>query len=430
MLKLTRPKLLQNLQTLRRLSRILWVRVALIAILSVLAALSAEPLEQVMPDGSENRFSASTTLPILTILANGMLAVATFSLGVMVSSHRSSADQSTPRIHRLLMEDTTTQSVLATFIGAFVFSLSAIILFNAGYYSESAAVLVFAASIFVVVTVVVSLVRWIGQLTKIGSLEYALDRAEFAAQETLRDMQISPCLGGCSWDLREPEQPDIRAFHASSSGFLSRIDMEKLQSLATKVDGKIYLKRRPGDRVLKGEVLGWTDARIEEKQLTGCFILRASRSVDQDPRYAIIILREAASKALSPGVNDQGTAIEVIARLERLLWDLGADIEASDPTFDRVFVPELPSGTLPIYAFRILARDGAAHTEVLVTLADVVVRLSRRETVLGTKTAKALLKDIQGHGSNSLATDREKDRLMAALEDKEIPIALNSDLVP
>ena len=98
----------QVLRTLRRLSRILWVRVALILALSVLAALSAKLLDPIIPRGPKDRFNEAATLPILNVLANGMLAVATFSLGVMVSSHRTMAEQTTPRIHRLLMEDTST----------------------------------------------------------------------------------------------------------------------------------------------------------------------------------------------------------------------------------------------------------------------------------------------------------------------------------
>ncbi|SNT02069.1 hypothetical protein [Antarctobacter heliothermus] len=65
----------QTMLTLRRISRILWVRVALLSALSVIAALSAELLGPLIPDGPRDRFTASATLPILTILANGMLAV-------------------------------------------------------------------------------------------------------------------------------------------------------------------------------------------------------------------------------------------------------------------------------------------------------------------------------------------------------------------
>ncbi|SFR05134.1 DUF2254 domain-containing protein [Poseidonocella sedimentorum] len=415
-----RSVLTQTFHKLRRTSRILWVRVALITGLAVLAALSAELFEAVIPHGSTDRFSQSATLPILTILANGMLAVATFSLGVMVSSHRTLAEQSTPRIHRLLMEDTSTQSMLATFIGAFVFSLVAIILFNAGYYSDDAAVIVFAATVLVVGAVVVSLVRWISQLTRIGSMEYALDRAENAARETFEDMRSTPLLGGRSW-AADGAPAHSTGFDVPRSGFLSRVDMEALQELAEQNDAEIYLAHQPGDRILSGEPLGWivparADAEGDAKPDASAFVIANSRTVEQDPRFALIILREAAAKALSPGINDQGTAIEVIARLERLLWDEARETEAPEPAYPRVYLPELsPEGFL-IHAFRGIARDGAAHGEVMIVLIDAVARLSRHAPFSDGDAGRIVLQDIHDFAMAGLATEREKDRVRAELE--------------
>ncbi|MDB6177636.1 DUF2254 domain-containing protein [Paracoccus sp. Z330] len=417
MLRFLKPKLLQNLQTLRRVSRILWVRVALITALSVLAALLAQPLDGLLPSSSKDRFSQSSTLPILTILASGMLSVATFSLGVMVASHRTLADQSTPRIHRLLVEDTSTQSMLATFIGAFVFSLCGIILFRAQYYSDGAAVIVFAATVFVVGAVVISLIRWIGQLTRIGSMEYALDRAEAAAQEALWNMQRYPCLGGIAWSGRGESVPDMAAFRSPESGFLCRVDMKKLQSLADEGDTRIYVKAIPGDRLLRGEVLGWTADHLAAEGLAECFAIESSRSVDHDPQYALTILREAGSKALSPGINDQGTALEVVARLERLLWSKGEADDREDPLYRSVYIPASDYTGLSICAFRILARDGASSIEVLLALTNAISRLSTRADVLDRETATALLQDIHDYGNTGLSTRREKDRLGSALKE-------------
>lgn len=415
MLRALEQRFLQSFRSLRRISRILWVRVALIRALSIVAALSAEPLDWLIPDGPKDRFSQEATLPILTILANGMLAVATFSLGVMVSSHRTSAEQATPRIHRLLMEDTTTQSMLATFIGAFVFSLCAIILFRAGYYSQSAAVIVFVATVLVVLAVVVSLIRWIGQLTRIGSIEYALDRAEGAARETLQATLNTPCLGGVCANGTHPGPDGFSEFRAESSGFLCRVDMERLQAAADKHDGQVHLAVQMGDRILEKQALGWASTTIPEGKLATCFVLKASRSVMQDPRYAIMILREAASKALSPGINDQGTALEVIARIERVLWDLGGEPTETEALYPKVYVPGLPAATLPIDAFRTLARDGGQYGDVLHSLVEAVARLSERRNVLDRDTANELLQEIQAHGLSALRTEGEKERLRTGI---------------
>lgn len=406
------PKtLVQTMQTLRRVSRILWVRVALISALSVLAALSAEGLGPLIPDGPRDRFSEQATLPILTILANGMLAVATFSLGVMVSTHRTLAQQSTPRIHRLLMEDTSTQTMLATFIGAFVFALSSIILYRAGYYSDSASVIVFAATVFVVAAIVVSLVRWIGQLSKIGSLEYALLRAEQTAREILRQQRKLPRLGGRHL-TETPPLDECSQVTATSSGILRRIDMEELQRLAAASDTAVYVDHLPGDIVLRGQQVARVRGAADPKPFSACFLLSTERTYEQDPGYALQALRESASKALSPGINDPKTAIDVIARLERLLWDWSKVQEgAPDPIFDRVYLDELGADALVEAGFRDISRDGAAFGDVLQTLAEALVRLRGPMTEPGRAVIDDLLADLRAHGEAGLMTDRERQRL-------------------
>lgn len=48
-------------------------------------------------------------------------------------------------------------------------------------------------------------------------------------------------------------------------------------------------------------------------------VLGADRSFHMDPRFGLTTLAEIASRALSPGINDPGTAIDVIKRLIRIL---------------------------------------------------------------------------------------------------------------
>ncbi|MCI1114058.1 DUF2254 domain-containing protein, partial [Stenotrophomonas maltophilia] len=49
------------------------------------------------------------------------------------------------------------------------------------------------------------------------------------------------------------------------------------------------------------------------------FSIGDERSYDQDPRFGLAVMAEIASRALSPAVNDSGTAIDVIGRLVRVL---------------------------------------------------------------------------------------------------------------
>ncbi|WP_295313798.1 DUF2254 family protein, partial [Roseobacter sp.] len=143
-----------------RYYRNLGLRVSLYALLSCIAAFASPFVVRYLSATTTDVLDFSSVIPVLTILASSMLAVSTFSLNIMVTAHRAAAETTTPRMHRLLLENTTTQSVLATFIGAFVYSLASIILYQAGFYSDQAAIVVMGVTIVVVVLVVVSMLRW------------------------------------------------------------------------------------------------------------------------------------------------------------------------------------------------------------------------------------------------------------------------------
>ncbi|WP_158270828.1 DUF2254 domain-containing protein [Thalassorhabdomicrobium marinisediminis] len=361
-----RPDVFGWFASLRRVSRILWVRVALIIALSLIAALSAPLLDTWIPQNLKERFTEDALMPILTILASSMLTVATFSLGVMVSSHRSLADQTTPRIHRLLMEDTSTQSMLASFIGAFAFALLSIILFGAHYYSEGATVIVFAATVAIVALIIVSLIRWIRQLSRIGSVDYALERAERTARETLDGIQRRPHLGGMP--MPEDGIPVSASYtiKVPQSGFLRWIDVQELSDIANKVQAEIYAVHLPGDLLLEGQPLARSTKEVDADDVAACFWIGKNRSYDQDARYAIAALRETATKALSPGINDPGTAVEVVSRLERLLWDaFKIETDDNEHRFNNVYVATTPDSVLIDTAFRDISRDGAKFVDLL-----------------------------------------------------------------
>ncbi|SLN12064.1 hypothetical protein PSA7680_00180 [Pseudoruegeria aquimaris] len=410
------PQLTQIAGWLRRTSRILWVRVALMSALAVVAALSALLLDPLLPATTQERFSAQTILPVLTILANGMLAVATFSLGVMVSSHRTLAQQSTPRIHRLLLQDTSTQTMLATFIGAFVFALVAIILFNAGVYSPGGAVVVFVATLGVVLAIVLSLIRWIARLTRLGSLDDALDQAEAAAAETLAYAHRMPRLGARPVAAAAGEGRFTETYGAPASGYLQRIDMDGLQEMAAAQERELLLLARPGDLVLSGQPFAKATGPMPGCDPAACFEIASSRSHDQDPRYAVQALGETASRALSPGINDPGTALEVIARLERLFWDW-AQLEAEEdpPRHGRLYLHEMDKGQLLAAGFHSIARDGAGFVEVQCHLVEALSTLRGQLSASADEAIAQMLDEIGERAEAALTTTAEKARLRAAL---------------
>ena len=351
----------------QRITRQLWIRVVLISLCSLLALVLAPLLTPVLPESLSLRFGREAVLPILTILASGMLAVTTFSLNVMVSAYRTASSMATPRVYRLLLEDTVTQSVLATFVGGFVYSLSAIILFRANFYAAESAIVVFGITIFVVILIVIAILRWIDHLSGLGSMDHTLRMIETRARTSLLQLAKRPCLGG--QQAESDACPDeAKPIPAGRSGFVRFIDMAQLNELAKRRDAYITLHRRPGDFVLRGRPIAWAEGLDEAgcTDLSSAFEIGDVRSFDQDPRFGLTLLAETAQKALSPGVNDPGTAIEVMGRLERLLWEtLDTSTDKKKCRFENVSLVPVEPHSLLNNSFAPIAQSGAEDPLVM-----------------------------------------------------------------
>jgi uncharacterized membrane protein len=112
------------------------------------------------------------------------------------------------------------------------------------------------------------------------------------------------------------------------------------------------------------------------------FLVNNNRTFEADPRFGLIVLSEIAARALSPGVNDPGTAIVIIGRFVRLFagWSEPPDEdEKVVEKFDRVIVPALSLADMFGDAFTAVARDGAGSVEVGIRLQKAFAALSTIE---------------------------------------------------
>ncbi len=369
----------KSLMLALRFAKRLGVRVVLMAGLAVLAALFASSLEGFIPEKLQERFGVDAALPILNILASSLLTVTTFSLGVMVSAFQAASSQATPRAYRVLMQDGTTQTVLATFVSGFLFSLTALVMFNAGFYSEGAAVVIFALTIVTIVLIVVAILRWIDLLSHLGSMDHTLWQVEEAAQNSLWTNASSPNLGANRMSEMAPPPPGSRTMLAAESGYVQFIDLDRLNERLAEQDCALWITATPGKYVLRGQSVGHVSCPDQDfaDSLCGCITIGHERTMEQDCRFGLVVLAEIAARAMSPGVNDPGTAIDVVHRLKKLLWEyhqnLAAQSDAERDTdededevlYPRIHMPETTASDLVDDAFAVIIRDAAGRVEVM-----------------------------------------------------------------
>lgn len=399
-----------------RYYRNMGLRVLLYALLSLVATLISPFANLFMGVRFSTEIDFASVMPVLTILASSMLAVSTFSLNIMVTAHRAAADVATPRMHHILLEDTTTQSVLAAFIGAFVYSLGSIVLYRLGFYPEDAAVIVMGITTLVVVLVVFSLLRWINHLTTLGSVQDSLRAARTRAEEALQAHAHHPRFGASAFSEVTPLPETTTPLRAPETGFLQLIDMAMLADcLPDKTS--LYLEASPGSHVLVGESIGQSAGPVDDEtvsRLEQAFTFGSTRTHEQDAEFGLIVLSEIASKALSPGINDAGTAIDAVLILKSLLWDYALEAPDEDASEIPSVIARFPGpADFVEAAFAPIARDGADKIEVALTLRESLSALSASQNAELAAAARDLAEKVILHASEAGLPERDLDRLHA-----------------
>lgn len=366
-----------------RAKRQLWWRAVTYGMAGMLTAVLALVAEKIFPWEIPFNLTPDAVDSLLNIIASSMLAVTTFSLGVMTSAFGAATTNVTPRATRLLMEDDLTNNVLSTFVGAFLFSIVGLIVLKTGSYGERGRAVLFLITIVVIGLVVIQLLRWINHLISLGRVGTTVDRVEAATRTAMQERLEVPYLGANPWYDLDDVPPGAVPVYARSIGYLQFIDIQAISRLCDEVDCYAYLPSNPGSFVFKDSVMAWLHATGDlpedfADQVAEQFIIESTRSFDQDPRFGLAVMAEIGSRALSPATNDPGTAIDVIGRLTRLL-SLWADGREDVPVdLPRLYLQPLSEADLFEDAFMLMARDGAGLIEVQLRLQKSLTALQRQ----------------------------------------------------
>lgn len=411
---------------MRRLAREVWFRAALFTLAAVVFALAAGFIGRAIPLDVTIDLGQNSVDSILQIIATAMLTATTFSATAMVTAYSSASSSATPRATQLLVADTTSQNALATFLGSFVFALVGIIALSTGYYGDEGRTIMFLGALVVVAIIVVTLLRWIAHLARFGRMADVIDRVEDAASTAVGAYARTPTFGA-----RPMSAPpaDAQTVWADESGYVAHVDLGALDRIAERWDAEVFVTAIPGTfadalhpiasvRCAAGatgpaDPAGSADADRDDdlaRAVRGAFRIAEHRDFEQDPRLGVIALSEIASRALSPATNDPGTAIDVLAALQRVFTLALTTEPSTEVVHERVWMRSPRMDELVVDGFRPIARDGAGVIEVQIRLQKTLAALAALAPAHGARFAESAA-DARRRARGEL--DREDARELA-----------------
>lgn len=274
-------------------------------------------------------------------LVGAMITLTALAFSITMVVLTLAAQQLGPRLIGNFMSDRGTQCALGLFLGTIVYLLLVLRALD-GEPSGDAPNLAITGGTALVLASTIALLFFVHWLAHSVVSDHVIARLGDALDGAIRR----------SFPENDPRftcnaPKDGAPVALEKCGYVQVLDHEGLANSLSKLDAVMVLKYHPGDHVLFGE----SDASIVGANsddglhaLKQAIVISAQRTPGQDPVWTVRQLVEIGLRALSPGINDEFTAIAAVNRLALSLSILlrrcdPAGVWCDDGGVPRVFGP-------------------------------------------------------------------------------------------
>ena len=260
--------------------------------------------------------NTETARSLLTVLAGGLISLMVFSFSMVMIVLNQMTSSYSPRVLPGLVSRREHQIVLGLYLGTIGYTLAVL----SNVHSETFELLVPRFSIVVNVILALScfaafiyFIHDISTVIQVGNILQKLYHQTRTA--LIRE------LSGGKYSVEGPEFTKKQDVQAWKSGYFFSVMEESFLKKAGQHSLQVKLLIHQGQYVLKGEAfLEVNQPLTEEVQdlLMSTFIFKHQEMIADNFYYGFKHITEVAVKALSPGINDPGTAIQGIDYLTDL----------------------------------------------------------------------------------------------------------------
>ena len=269
--------------------------------------------------------TVSAARQLLGVIAGSVISVGGVAFSVTMVALTLTSGQYGPRILRHFLEDTASKLSLGLFLGTFVYCLVVL----AGYGEADRPQLTVVVAVVLALMALVSFIRFIHGTATDLQADQIVERI---------GGQLCAVLGRLSDENAAARRSDdtlawrrgargARALDVATrkSGYVQSIDYDALAEWCRASECRLLVRTRAGKFLVPGQSVFRLFVENPEaiagvaEELDWHMLAGPIRTAVQDPEYPITQLNQLAARALSPGINDPGTAITCIDGFSRAL---------------------------------------------------------------------------------------------------------------
>lgn len=362
---------------------------------------------------------------VLSSIAGSLVTVIGTVFSITIVALQLASGQFTPRVLRQFTSDRINQSVLAAFIGTFVYALLVLrsVRDSTDVGPGFVPVLGVTVAILLALACMGLLILFIHHMAQQTQVSFILARASSDALELVdsyfrEEVEVTPDL-----TRRDYAQGEGRDVMSKDSGYLQHYDYEYLLGVARDHDLTIRLlapmgaflnMRQPVARI-------WSSNGDQEHlaeagdHVADAFVTGPERTMTADLPLGVRQIVDIAIKALSPSINDPTTATQALDRISEVLSRAGALKSPERILYvdDRpaVFLPSIGFDDLTGIAFTQIRHYGKSDVVLMLHLANTIERVS---SLVDEKHHEVLIRHLQlvrAAGQQGLELGPERDAL-------------------
>lgn len=274
--------------------------------------------------------SVDSANSILSTIAGGLISAITLLLSLVLVTVQLASSQFSPRTLRDWIGDETQQRTIGIVLGTTVYCL--LVLRESRSLGDS---LTLAPHISVLVAVALAVVSLVAVVRSVDHLSYNMRIGSVArniADETLgalralgdnADLSADPTPGDPRPSVEDmPALQDGSPMTAPTSGWIEQVDLESLTDMLP-ADAHMSLVVGPGAFVYEGQPLAWfaDEANVPDRIDAPVIAIGDTRLVAHDVSFGLLQMSDIALRAISPGINDPNTAVDVVAHMGIVLLE-------------------------------------------------------------------------------------------------------------
>ncbi|ABP79372.1 Predicted membrane protein (DUF2254) [Streptococcus pneumoniae] len=307
---------------------------------------------------------------ILGTLVGGIISLMVFSFSMVMVVLNSAASSLSPRVIPALISSRSHQVVLGVYLGTIINSLMLISTIQEGDDINVPSLGIFLALGLAVICLCL-FVYFIRSISLSIQVDFILNRVykQTLAQLRTRRRQLQDSHGP-AW----PDDAQWSVVRARRSGYFKALNVTAAHDVLDDHDARMTVQVHYGFFVMPGHPLMRIERELDDdctNRLLDCFDFYVEEYAHRHFFFGFKQIVEIAVRALSPGINDPGTAIKAIDMLSVLLaerMEMPDHEVAHAQDRPRIFIRELNLHQLLQMTFGPQRRYGADDLQVLQAL--------------------------------------------------------------